>query len=66
MACAGISATSGIFMVYLLGAIMSWRRVALICAFIPVATMIAILFVSLNQSINHYFYHESVVLKSQY
>lgn len=44
---AGISATTGIFLVFLLGSLVAWREVALFCAFIPAITMIAICFVSL-------------------
>lgn len=44
-ACAGISSSVGIFMVFLLGSLFSWRQVALICAIIPVTTMIAVFFV---------------------
>lgn len=46
-ACAGISATTGIFLVFLLGSLLAWRDVALICAFVPAVTMIAVCFVSI-------------------
>lgn len=46
MACAGISSTTGIFMVFLLGSLYSWRQVAFICAIIPIATLISVFFVS--------------------
>lgn len=45
-ACAGISATTGIFLVFLLGSLIAWRDVALICAFVPLVTMVAVCFVS--------------------
>lgn len=41
----GISSSCGIFMVYLLGAFLSWRQVALICISIPASTVVAIYFV---------------------
>lgn len=44
-ACAGISSSMGIFMVFSLGSLFSWRQVALICAIIPITTMIAVFFV---------------------
>lgn len=49
-ACAGISATMGIFLVFLLGSFMAWRNVALVCAFVPAVTMIAVCFVSIGTS----------------
>lgn len=45
MACAGISSSTGIFMVFFLGSIFSWRQVALICAIVPIMTLIAVFFV---------------------
>lgn len=48
MAFAGISATSGIFLVFLLGTLIAWRTVALICAFVPISTLVAIYFVSIQ------------------
>lgn len=45
-ACAGIAATGGFFVVFLLGSIMPWRNVAIICLMVPLVTMIAICFVS--------------------
>lgn len=46
MAFAGISATSGIFLVFLLGTLLPWRTVALICAAVPTFTLFAVYFVS--------------------
>lgn len=46
MAFSGISATTGIFAVFLLGSLLSWRTVALFCALIPLMTLIAVFFVS--------------------
>ncbi|XP_055716571.1 facilitated trehalose transporter Tret1-like [Phlebotomus papatasi] len=43
--CAGVAATLGFFLGYLLGTIVTWREVALICLTIPVFTVIAICFV---------------------
>uniref|UniRef100_A0A182JVE9 Major facilitator superfamily (MFS) profile domain-containing protein n=1 Tax=Anopheles christyi TaxID=43041 RepID=A0A182JVE9_9DIPT len=43
--CAGVAVMLGFFMVYLLGTVTTWRTTAAICAFIPIATMIAICFV---------------------
>lgn len=48
MALSGIAATLGLFIVFLLGSLTAWRNVALFCFTIPVATMIAICFVSLQ------------------
>lgn len=45
-ACASISATLGLFLVYLLNTFMPWRMVGLICLAVPLITMIAICFVS--------------------
>lgn len=47
MACTGISATSGIFLIFLLGTLLPWRSVAMICAAIPTFTVIAVYFVSI-------------------
>lgn len=47
MAFAGISATSGIFLIFLLGFLLPWRSVALICTAIPTFTFIAVYFVSM-------------------
>lgn len=46
--CAGIAVMLGFFIVYLLGSIITWRNVALICLSVPLATVVAICFV--NQS----------------
>lgn len=43
--CAGVAATLGFFLGYLLGTLVTWREVALICLTIPVFTVIAICFV---------------------
>lgn len=43
--CAGVMATFGFFMGYLLGTVFYWRTVALVCVFVPVFTMVAIYFV---------------------
>lgn len=48
MACAGISSSAGIFMVFLLGTFLSWRQVALTCICIPASTLFAIFFVPGN------------------
>lgn len=44
--CAGIAVMLGIFIVFLLGSIMTWRNVALICLSVPLVTVVAICFVS--------------------
>lgn len=46
MAMAGIAATLGLFLVFLLGSLTAWRNVALVCFVVPVATLVAICFVS--------------------
>lgn len=51
MACTGISSTTGIFIVYLLGTLLSWRQTALICAVIPITTLTAIFFVKFKKRI---------------
>ncbi|GAB0097351.1 facilitated trehalose transporter Tret1 [Sergentomyia squamirostris] len=43
--CAGVAATLGFFIGYLMGTLVSWREAALICLTIPVFTVIAIFFV---------------------
>lgn len=45
IAMAGIAATLGLFLVFLLGSLTAWRNVALICFIVPVATLVAICFV---------------------
>lgn len=45
-ACSGISAALGFFIVFLLGSVMAWRNVALICLTVPLLTLVAICFVS--------------------
>lgn len=49
MAFAGISATSGIFLVFLLGFLLPWRTVALICAAVPTFTLVAVYFVNVSR-----------------
>lgn len=44
-----ISYTFGIFTIYLLNTLMSWRAVALVCSIIPVLSAIAICFVSFHK-----------------
>lgn len=41
----GISATFGLFLVYLLNTLMPWRSVGLICLAVPVITMVAVCFI---------------------
>lgn len=45
-ACAGIAATLGFFIIFLMGSLMAWRDVAMICLAIPLITMVAVCFVS--------------------
>lgn len=45
IAMAGISATLGLLLVFLLGNLTEWRNVALVCFTIPVGTMIAVYFI---------------------
>ncbi|XP_055387594.1 facilitated trehalose transporter Tret1-like isoform X2 [Condylostylus longicornis] len=45
ISCAGISVTLGIFIVYWLGSITTWRIAALICLSVPLVTVVAICFV---------------------
>lgn len=51
IAMAGIAATLGLFLVFLLGSLMAWRKVALICFTVPVATLVAICLVSIRTRI---------------
>lgn len=48
IACANVCVTLGFFIVLYLNTLMSWRQVALICSILPLITMIAICFVSIN------------------
>ncbi|XP_055686788.1 facilitated trehalose transporter Tret1-like [Lutzomyia longipalpis] len=43
--CAGVSVMMGIFIVYFLGTVVTWRVAALICLAVPLSTLIAICFV---------------------
>lgn len=43
--CAGVAATLGFFIVYLLGSVLDWRTVALCCLSVPLTTIVAISFV---------------------
>lgn len=45
LALAGVVATSGILTVFSLGALLSWRQVAWLCAFTPIAAFVALIFV---------------------
>lgn len=45
LAGAGIATTTGIFLVYFLGAFFTWRQVALICAVFPVINIFVAMFV---------------------
>lgn len=45
LAGAGIATTIGIFFVYLLGAILTWRQVALICGIVPAVNILVAVFV---------------------
>lgn len=45
LAGAGIATTIGIFLVYLLGAILTWRQVALICGIVPAVNILVAVFV---------------------
>lgn len=47
IACAGVAAMLGFFVVYLLGTFMLWRHVALVCLSVPLLTVVAIYFVSI-------------------
>lgn len=44
-ALSNISATLGLFIVYLLNTLMPWRSVGLVCLAVPVVTMIAVCFI---------------------
>lgn len=44
-ACSAISATLGLFLVYLMNTFMPWRSVGLICLIVPLITMIAVCFI---------------------
>lgn len=46
IACAGIAATLGFFVIFLMGTLMDWRSAALKCLIIPIMTMITVCFVS--------------------
>lgn len=43
--CAGVMATFGFFMGYLLGTVFYWRTLALVCLSVPLFTMVAIFFI---------------------
>lgn len=43
--CAGVMVTFGFFMGYLLGTVLPWRIVALVCLSVPLFTMVAIFFI---------------------
>lgn len=43
--CAGVAVMLGFFIVYLLGTVMVWRNIALVCVSIPLITIVAICFV---------------------
>ncbi|XP_055716568.1 facilitated trehalose transporter Tret1-like [Phlebotomus papatasi] len=45
ISCAGVAATLGFFIGYLLGTIVPWRQAALVCLTVPLLTVIAICFV---------------------
>lgn len=45
LAFSNISANGGVFTMYLLGSITTWRNVAIICLIFPISTAIAICFV---------------------
>lgn len=45
MACAGISTTTGMFMIFLLGSLLPWRQVAFICTIIPICNIVVAYFV---------------------
>lgn len=45
-ACSGISAALGFFTVFLLGSMMPWRQVALVCAAVPLVVLFALCLVS--------------------
>lgn len=55
IAMAGIAATLGLFLVFLLGSLTAWRNVALICFTVPVATLVAICLV--RTLINYMYEH---------
>lgn len=46
LAYSNTSGTLGIFTVYLLNTIMSWRTAAFVCMFVPIVTLISLCFVS--------------------
>lgn len=48
VACSGVAVMLGFFLMYLLGALMNWRNVALLCTLLPIITSIAISFVCLG------------------
>ncbi|GAB0097350.1 facilitated trehalose transporter Tret1 [Sergentomyia squamirostris] len=43
--CAGVSVMLGVFIVYFLGTVVTWRVAALICLTVPLSTLVAICFV---------------------
>lgn len=47
MISAGVFGSFGGFILFFLGALLSWRKVALICVSVPVVVIIAMIFVSL-------------------
>lgn len=42
----GISTTTGMFLIYLLGSFFSWRQVSYVCAAVPIANILVAIFVS--------------------
>lgn len=45
MSCAGLSVSVGVFIVFLMSSMMSWRTVSLVCVIFPIVTFVALFFV---------------------
>lgn len=45
----GIAPTAGMFMIFLLGSFLSWRKVCYICTIIPIINIMMTIFVSIDE-----------------
>lgn len=52
LASAGLFGSFGLFALFVLGAFLSWRKVALMCVFVPICILFTTLFVSLHNNAN--------------
>lgn len=56
MAIGPLASSIGLFILYLLGTIMSWRHVSLVCAVVPIVILVVVSLVTRNSTILIYFH----------